>query len=128
MTQDTATPCVAERSFRIPVCGLLKWDDTARFWRAIRGLYRAPEIRYNRFIVPDESNALTVSDSQGGELAPSNGWPGRPALSSRPPRPRTPGAPTAPTGACLRPGASARGLGRHPGQCHPRSEEHTSEL
>src|ERR1017187_4479564 len=70
MTQDTATPCVAERSFRIPVCGLLKWDDTARFWRAIRGLYRAPEIRYNRFIVLDESNALTVSDSQGGELAP----------------------------------------------------------
>ena len=70
MTQDTATPCVAERSFHIPVCGLLKWDDTARFWRAIRGLYRAPEIRYNRFIVLDESNALTVSDSQGGELAP----------------------------------------------------------
>src|ERR1035441_3994601 len=96
MTQDTATPCVAERSFHIPVCGLLKWDDTARFWRAIRGLYRAPEIRYNRFIVPDESNALTVSDSQGGELAPLERLAGQARAFIEPPRTRTPGAPTAP--------------------------------
>src|ERR1017187_4973630 len=70
MTKDTATPCVAERSFHIPVCGLLKWDDAARFWRAIRGLIARQKSATINYAVPDNTNALTVSDSQGGELAP----------------------------------------------------------